>query len=287
MNKFLEYLEITIGVILVAIGLEVFYVPHNLVTGGVSGLAIIILHFTENTAFPVPLWLTTIVLNLPMMLISYKLMGRGIFIKSLYTIIALTFALSLAEYIPPIFPDLTLSTIFGGAIVGIGTAMVVRRGATSGGTTLMAVLLQRFFKHFKVTSIMLCLDIIIILLGMFVFGTINTMYAIISIFVTIKVTDVVVSGLKSAKAAFILSTKSEEISTELLKSVYRGITAIPARGVYTGRTKDMLLCILSQKELVIAKEVVKSVDPNAFVIVTSVSEVLGEGFRPLDNKSIV
>lgn len=287
MEKLKEYLEITLGVFLVAIALEIFFVPHNLVIGGVSGIAIILLDISTNLGFSIPIWVTNLSLNLPMLFMSFKIMGRDIFVKSIYTIFMLTLFLAFAEYIPPIYPDMTLSTVFGGAIIGIGTALIIRRGATSGGTTLMAVLIRRFFKGTKTTRIILILDIAIILMGMVMFGPINTMYAIISIFATIKVTDVVVSGFQYEKAAFIISDKSKEVSASLLASIYRGITAVPARGVYTGIEKDMLICILSQRELVIAKEIVKQVDPKAFVIVTSVSEVLGEGFSALDNTNMI
>lgn len=287
MKKIKEYLEITMGVFLVAIALEVFFVPHNLVIGGVSGLAIILLDITTAMGFPIPIWITNLTLNLPMLLMSFKVMGRDIFIKSIYTIFMLTAFLAVTQYIPNIYPDMTLSTVFGGAVIGVGTALIIRRGATSGGTTLMAVLLHRFFKSVKVTTIIFILDVIIILMGMVMFGAINTMYAIISIFVTIKVTDVVVSGFQSAKAAFIISDKHEEVSQALLAGIYRGMTAIPVRGMYTGIEKEMLLCILNQRELVLAKEIVKKADPKAFVIVTSVSEVLGEGFRSLDNANII
>ena len=288
MQKVMQYLEITLGAILFAVGLQVFYVPHGLVTGGVTGLAIIVLNLSEtHLPFTIPLWVTNMGLNLPILFMGFKLMGRDVFIKSIYTIIALTVALSFVQHIPPVYPDLTLSAVFGGGIIGLGTAMILRQGATSGGTTLLAAIIQRFFRHIKLTNILFALDFVIIMGGMLMFGPINTMYAVISIFTIVKVTDVVISGVQSAKAAFILSSRSEEISKALLESISRGITSIPAKGVYTGQSRDMLLCIMSRKEMVRAKEIVKELDPKAFIIITSASEVLGEGFRPLNNESSI
>ena len=287
MKKFIEFLEISIGAFLVAFGVEVFFVPHNLVIGGVSGIAIIVLDISKNWIFDIPVWVTVLLFNIPLLLMSFKLMGRDILIKSIYTIVNMTFFLAIAGYIPNIYPDMTLSTIFGGTVIGVGTALIIKRGATAGGTTLMAVLLRRIFKGVKTTRLLLILDVIVILMGLVMFGLINTMYAIISIFLSIKVTDVILSGFQSEKATFVISEKSKEVSEALLAAIYRGITAIPARGVYTGEQKDMLLCILSQRELIIAKEIVKQIDPKAFIIVTSVSEVLGQGFSSLDNNNAI
>lgn len=276
MRKLLEYFEITIGAALIAIALEVFYVPHNLVTGGVTGIGIMLLEL-----FNLPLWITNLGLNLPMMILGYKILGKDLFFKSLYATFAITSGLSYAQHIPPIYPDITLSVVFGGSVMGAGTGLILRKAATSGGTSLMAALIGKLMKYVKLTTIIFWLDFVIILGGLIMFGPINTMYAIITIFVTIKVTDVVIQGFQQSKALFILSDKSEEVSQILIKILGRGVTSLPAKGMYTGKNRNMLLCVMSQKEMVRAKEIIKETDPGAFVMVTSVTEVLGEGFTPL------
>lgn len=282
-DKYKDYIDIIVGVTLIAITLNVFYVPNNLVTGGISGIAIIILELGQSAFnITIPLWFTNLAFNIPLLLLSYRYNGKGVFFKTLFGIVALTVALSITEYIPDINPDLTISILFGGGLIGVGSGLVLRRGATTGGTVLMAAIIQAFMKHRKITSIQLFIDVLVITIGLFTFGVVNTMYAIVSIFITIKVVDTMVSGLQSAKAALIMSEKSEEVSKVLISSIDRGLTAIPSRGVYSGVSKDMLLCIMSQKELVKIKAIVKEIDPNAFVIVTSVTEVLGKGFRPLE-----
>ena len=290
MKKLREYGIITFGVFCVALGLQLFFVPHNLVTGGVSGLAIILLDITANAGFPIPIWITNLAFNVPMLLMSLKLMGRDILIKSIYTIGALTFFLGILEpvlaYLPQLNPDLFLSTLFGGAIIGYGTGLIIGHGATSGGTTMGAVLLNRIFKNIKVTTLILILDVIVILLGLVMFGPINTMYAIISTFITIKVTDMVIAGAQYEKAVFIISTEHQKISEVLLANIYRGVTAVQARGVYTNTPKEMLLVVMNQRELMQVKSLVHQVDPSAFVIVTSVSEVRGQGFKALDEKGL-
>lgn len=282
-DKHKEYIDIVIGVTLIAITLNVFYVPNNLVTGGVSGIGVILLELGETFGgVVIPIWLTNLVINVPLLLLSYKINGRGMFFKTLFAIASLTLALSVTEHIPDINPDLIISTIFGGGLIGVGAGFVIRRGATTGGTVLMAAIIQRFMRHFKITTIQLSIDVIIILVGLFIFGVIETMHAIVSIFISIKVIDTMIQGLQSAKAVVILSQKSEEVSKALITSMERGVTAIPSRGVYSGESKDMLLCIMSQKELVKTKALVKEIDPKSFVMVASVTEVMGGNFKPLD-----
>lgn len=282
-DKVKDYIDIIVGVTIIAITLNVFYVPNNLVTGGVAGIGIVILELgISNFNIEIPLWFTNLAFNIPLLLLSYKYNGKDVFFKTLVAILWLTVALSITKFIPDINPDLTISIFFGGGLMGIGSGLVLRRGGTTGGTILMAVILQAFMKHRKITTIQLIIDVLVVTAGLFIFGAVNTMYAIVSIFITIKVVDTMVQGLQSAKAAFIMSEKSEEVSKVLISSMDRGVTAIPSRGVYSGVSKDMLLCIMSQKELVKSKALVKEIDPNAFVIVTSVTEVLGKGFRPLE-----
>jgi uncharacterized membrane-anchored protein YitT (DUF2179 family) len=282
-KKIFDYGEIFIGVALIALGIELFYVPHHLVTGGVTGLAIIFLEYGKSIlGYGIPLWVTNISINLPLLLLSYKLIGRDIFFKTTFSIFSLTAALSVTQYIPSIEPDMVIAVIFGGVFVGVGTALILRRGATSGGTVLLGALIHRHYKHIKLTTIVLIIDIAIVVAGMILFGVLTALYAIASIYIFVKVTDTVISGFQTAKAAYILSRKSKEVSAALLCGIDRGITAIPARGVYSGIQKDMLLCIMNQKELVKTKEIVKEIDPDAFIIVSSASEVLGHGFSRLE-----
>ena len=283
LGKVRDYIEILVGVVIVAFGVQLFYVPHNLVTGGVTGIAIILLDISESMfGAYIPLWVTNISINLPLLLLSYKMMGKDIFIKTLFAIVTFTIALSLVAYVPDIETDITLAVVFGSGLIGVGMAFVLRCGATSGGTVLLAAIIHKFMKHVKLSSILFFIDFAIVMAGMFLFGPVMAMYAIIAIVIFVKVMDVVISGFQSAKAAFILSSKHDEVSKALLASINRGITVIPARGAYSGISKDMLLCIMSQKELIKAKEIVKDIDPDAFVMVTSVTEVLGNGFMPLE-----
>ena len=277
MNRFKEYLEIFIGVVFIGISLDTFYLPENLVTGGVTGIAIIL-----YDKFSLPLWITNVTINLPLLMIGFKQLGKDLFYKTLFASMSLTLVLYLMQFVPCLEPDITIAVVFGGVFMGVGTALVLRRGATSGGTVLLATIIHSRIKHIKVTTFIMIVDITIVVAGLVVFGPLTMLYAIASVFIFTKVTDSVISGFRTAKTAFIMSEKSEEISKVLLTGINRGITIVPARGAYSGQKKDMLLCTMNTKDLVKAKAIIKEIDPNAFVIVTTVNEVLGKGFSILE-----
>ena len=275
----IDYALIVFGTFLLSYAIIAFWVPHGMVTGGISGLAIIVLEYTDRLGFPIPIWLTNLSLNIPLFFIGYKCIPREYFYRSLFAFSVMTLSLFLADHLPIPPTDLLLASIFGGAIAGIGVGLVLRSLATTGGTSLASVILKRlFFRHLSVPKIIFGLDTIIILLGFVMFGPIAVMYAIISIFVCTRVTDVMLEGLTFGKATFIISNAAEPIAEEILRDMNRGCTLIDSRGMFTKESKPMLLCVVSPKELVSIKQIVYSHDERAFVFVSDVREVLGEGF---------
>lgn len=265
-----------------ALALSLFLEPNSIVTGGVTGLAIVIEHLSEITfGKRIPLWLTNIVLNIPLFLITIKVFGMKFLKRTLFATIFLSVSLYFTEFIPPIDVDNTLACVFGGAICGVGLGFIFRGNATTGGTDLAASIIHKYVKYFSVPKIMFFIDIIIVIAGFFVFGSIATMYAIISIYIISKVIDAILEGLSFAKAAFIISEKYEEITNEILSKLDRGATAIYGKGMYTKKELNILLCVVSQKEIFKLKEITSDIDPNAFVIVADVREALGEGFKSI------
>jgi len=283
---FSEYLQTAIGASILAIGIYLFFMPHNLVVGGVSGLGIILLHYTQDLAFPVPVWLTNLVVNIPLILIALKVIGFKFIAKTIFATAFLTFALFLLEEYVPYFleTDLFLAAVMGGVVCGIGVGVVYRSMATTGGTVLVATLIHRTFRHLPMSRVLMVVDWSIILLGFFVFGSERTMYALIAIFICTKTMEYVLEGIHFAKAAFIISENSGSIATVITEKMGRGITSLSGRGHYTGKEKDVLMCVVSKREIVRLKDIVSAVDAKAFVIVADVREVLGEGFREFDNK---
>ena len=168
--------------------------------------------------------------------------------------------------------------LFGGVFVGTGVGLVLRAGATTGGTDMLAAIFKFIRPNLPIEKVMLLIDAVIIVSGMFVFGVVNTMYAIISVIVTTKMVTLVLEGGSSAEAAFIMSEKSDEIADAIMNTVGRGATAIKARGMYSGSDREMIFVVLSQKELPLLRQVIMGIDPRAFITIAEVREVLGEGF---------
>jgi len=245
----------------------------NLVTGGVSGVSII-----AKELWGIPLWITNTALNIPLFLASMKLKGWQ-FIKR--TLVA-TVALSLSLYIIPemyfLTDDIFLASLFGGLITGVGTGLVFLFRATTGGTDMLAALIQRKLKHYSIAQIMQVLDAVIVLMGATVFGIKYALYALIAIYAVAKISDGMIEGLKFAKQAYIISDKSQEIAGAVMGQLERGVTAIEAVGMFSGQQKKLLYCAVSKKEIVQLKEIVAEYDPDAFVIVSEAKEVFGEGF---------
>jgi uncharacterized membrane-anchored protein YitT (DUF2179 family) len=282
-EKYLQirnYINITVGSALMALAVNLIYEPLGLVTGGLAGLAIVIKEMTEFLwQGGIPIWFFTVITNVPLFIISIKLLG----IRTMLNVFIGTTAYVLALMIIPIydfqFNDMLLSSVVGGALTGVGLGMVFSASASTGGTDLLASLIHRYKRHISVPFILTFIDGAIILLGALVFGIGNALYAIIAVFVTAKVSDGYLEGLKFAKMAYIISDEYEEIAKEIMTSLDRGVTGLNSTGMYSNKERKMLVCVVSKKEIARITEIAKKIDPNSFVIVNDVREVMGEGFR--------
>lgn len=278
-SRYSDYLLIIIGTALMALAINLILDPAGLVTGGFSGLAIVIKSLTgEFIEDGIPIWLSTTVLNVPLFLIGFKIQGARSLGKTLFGAAALSAWLYLipAGSLAP--DDLLLSAVFGGGLQGLGIGLVFIGHATTGGTDMAAALIQRKFRHYTIAQVMQVIDGIIVLSGVYAFGISKALYAVISIVVMTKLTDTLIEGLHFAVSAYIITEKPEEIASELMLKVNRGVTGIDAKGMYTGNKRTILYCVAGKKQIVELKDIVMKLDPNAFVIVTDAKEVLGEGF---------
>lgn len=274
-----DYIFIFVGTGLLGVAIQCLYDPISLVTGGFTGLSIIVKEVTGNLIEGgIPLWLTNIVLNIPFFILALKVKG----VKFILRTFVGTMLLSAWLYIIPVIDltqgDYILAAVFGGVIGGAGMGLVLLAKATTGGTDMVATLIQHKLKHYSVVQIMQILDGVIVLTGLYVFGIKAAMYAIVAIFITSKVSDALMEGFKFSKAAIIISDKHELVAKKILEDLDRGVTGLYAKGMYSGQEKCVLYCVVSQKEIVEVKEMVAMVDPDAFVIVSDAREVLGEGF---------
>ena len=272
-NAAIEYGIIVLGTAIMAFAIKNIYDPVSMVTGGVSGLAII---FKEM--WGVPLWLTNTLLNVPLFAAAYFIMGWKFIKRTLFA----TVLLSLFLYVLPVVnltdSDMLLSALFGGILSGIGTGLLFLVGCTTGGTDMLAVLIQRAVPYYTVAQVMQVLDGMIVAAGALVFGITAALYAMIAIFCLAKVTDGIIEGLKFSKQAYIISDQYEEIAQAVMSRMGRGVTSLEARGMYSGQEKKVLFCVVSKKELVELRQITAEFDPRAFMIVNDAREVFGEGF---------
>ena len=175
--------------------------------------------------------------------------------------------------------DYLIGAVFGGVCAGAGIGLVIKVGATTGGTDMVSALVQLKIRHYSIVQILQVIDAAVVVLGFAVFGMGPTLYAIIGIIVQTKVADLIVEGTNYSKAAYIITDQHELVADKILHELERGLTGLEARGMYTGKDKRVLMCVVTQKELVVLKNLVNDIDPKAFVIVSDVREVLGEGFQ--------
>lgn len=274
-----DYILLIAGTGLVAASIQCVYDPISLVTGGFTGLAIIVKQITEQM-FPggIPLWFTNLVLNVPVFLGALRIKGKRFIGRTLVGTALLSAWLYVIPSIDLTQGDYILAAVFGGCIGGVGMGFVLLSKATTGGTDMVATLIQHYLRHYSIVQIMQVLDGIIVLCGFYVFGIRAALYAIVAIFITSKVSDTLMEGFKFSKAAYIISDEYEQVAKRILDDMDRGVTGLMARGMYSGEDKCMLYCVVSKKEIVRVKEIVADVDPKAFVIVSDAREVLGEGF---------
>lgn len=268
------------GAGLMAVAVNCVFEPMGLVTGGVTGIGIIVKELTGNAVGRegIPLWITNLVCNVPLFICAYFLSGKRFVRRGLITAALFTIFLAVIPITMLPTENLLLNSVLGGVIMGGGLGMVFAAGATTGGMDLLALLLHRKIRHWSEAQILAVVDGIIVIAGALIFGLEHALYALISIFIVMRISDGILNGLKFSKMAFIISEKSADITEYLMKEMERGVTGIETIGMHTGKHRNMLLCVVSKKQIVELKEKVMEMDPHAFVIVADASETLGEGF---------
>lgn len=275
---YMEYLLIIVGTALMATAITSCFDAAGLVTGGFSGISILVKAGTKSLyGNGIPLWVTNLVLNIPVFLLAAKIKGVAFVKKALLGDISLTVWLAVLPAWK-LSGDFLLVALYGGLLQGVGIGLVFLGGGTTGGTDLLAAIIQNFMRHYSIAQIMQFVDGAVVLVGMYVFGVERALYAIIAVYLVTKVSDGIIEGLKFSKSVYIITEKPDEVSRMVMEDLDRGITGISAKGMYSGQDKLMLFCVVGKKELVHLKEMIDEIDPNAFVIVGDAREVHGEGF---------
>ncbi|MFR1203586.1 MAG: YitT family protein [Blautia sp.] len=281
--KYFDYLMIIVGTCLMAVAVVSAFDKAGMVTGGFSGVAIIVKEWTGSLVpGGIPLWITNMALNIPLFFLGMRIGGFQFVKKALVGELCLSFWLAVLPGCIPDFDlagnDLLLAAVYGGVIQGVGIGLVFLGQGTTGGTDMMAALIQRKLKHYSIAQIMQFIDGLVVVVGMYVFGVYKALYAIIAVYLVTKVTDGMIEGLKFSKGAYIITEKADQVSHMIINEMDRGVTGLKGVGMYSGQDKLMLFCVVNKKEIVTLKEKVDAIDPDAFVIVCDVREVHGEGF---------
>ncbi|BDG46764.1 MULTISPECIES: YitT family protein [Parageobacillus] len=273
--KIKNIIFILFGAAIFAFGIVHFNMQNNLAEGGFTGITLL-LYFL----FGIDPSYTNLALNIPLFFIGWKLLGRHTF---LYTMIG-TVAVSLFLWIfqrytihMPLKHDMTLAALFAGVFIGVGLGIIFRYGGTTGGVDIIARLVYKY-KGISMGKTMFTFDAVVITLSLLYLSYREAMYTLVAVFIAARVIDFMQEGGYAAKGAMIISEKSEEIANKILTEMDRGVTVLKGRGSYTKRDRDVLYCVVAKNELPRLKSVIISVDPHAFVAVTDVHDVLGEGF---------
>ena len=269
-----EYGVITLGSMLAGFSVGCFLAPNNIIPGGVSGISIILNHF-----FSVSIGKSMIIINIPIFLFGVYKFGKSLGIKTVYATLMFSVFSDIFSLAGAVTDNLMLTAIFGGALGGAGYGLIFYENATTGGIDIVAKAFKSRFRHIKIGNIILAFDLLIIVFAVFAYKNINIgLYSITALFVTSYVLNSVLDGFDFAKLTFVITDFPFEITEKIDSKLNRGATVIPAIGAYTNNKKSMVMCTVRPREIPAFKDIIKSVDPYAFVIITDAKGVWGEGF---------
>lgn len=278
-----SYVTITLASVLYALSFDWFYAPNAFTVGGFTGISQII-----NFFVPVlPVGVMIIVLNVPLFLFGLRRFGFAFLVKSIYTMALSSVLIDVIAALHTFSPmEPLLACLYGGVTLGIASGLLFREEATTGGSELGAWIVRSYAEHLSIGNACLAIDLTVILIYAAVFRSLdNALYGALALYITTKILDVVVYGGNTAKVAYVISDKYEEIMREMLAR-NMGVTLISGKGAYTGQERPLLFCAVRKKEMVSIKRYIKELDPDAFFILCDASEVLGEGFGEYDPKGL-
>lgn len=260
-----------------ALALNLFLVRNNIAAGGFSGIATVIHYLTG-----LPVGAMVLFMNIPLFFLSWKSVGHRFFAICVASTVIMSVAIDMFASLPLFTTDRLMASVYGGVLSGFSVGLLYHAGGASGGSDLLARLINRIMPHVSIGRLLIIIDGIVIIFAAIIYKNAESaLYAAITIYIAARITDASISGLDYAKVCFIITTKSQEISDNLLKSSTRGITRIAGTGLYTGQGRDVLMTVVKKNQIIGIKSAVKIIDPEAFVIVSDATEVLGKGFKPI------
>ena len=273
----LDLLFVLLGSCLVALSVAVFTVPNDIAPGGVSGLATALAYIS-----PLSVGLWSLLLNVPLMLGAWRLLGPRAMVMTLLSTVLLSVLIDLfGALLPGYDHDVLLASVAGGAVSGLGIGLLFLRGISTGGTDLLALMLRRPFPNIPSGALLLIVDAAVVIIAVCIFRELEVaLYSAITIVVSSKIIDMLAQGVDYAKVIYVVTARGEEVSRALLEQTERGTTILPARGGYTGDGKELVITVTRRNMLAQTLKLIRQTDPAAFTFVTDSTEVHGEGFKP-------
>ena len=264
-----------LGSFVMAIGISLFLLPNQLSTGGVSGIATITYYL-----FHIPMGTMMLIINVPLFLLSMYKIGKSFFFKSILGTISLSIFIDILDKIEPLTQDRFLACVYGGIIIGLGTAILLKVESSTGGSDLVSYMARKYKPTIKTSNIIIIIDIIIVTVNIIFFKEIEIgLYSAIAIYLMGKIIDIVFEGIYFTKLILIISDKSEEISKEIEEKIQRGTTGLYGKGMYTNQEKLILMCAASRRDVSRIKIIARKIDKRSFIIITNSREVVGLGFK--------
>lgn len=268
-----SWLLIIFGSAVGASAYPMFLTPNSIAPGGLTGLAMVLNHL-----FHWPIGVTSLLLCVPLFLAGWKQSGALFVFRTIGATVLFSLLIDLLP-LPAITDDILLASVFGAVLLGLGLAMILMGGGTTGGTDMLAEMLHRRFPSVRVGVFLACADGCVILAAAVIMGARAALYALINIVIASYMIDQVLSGTGKAKACFIISDKADRISARIMQELDRGVTLLNAKGAYSGADKNLIICVCASREITRLKQIVKLEDGKAFMFITDTHETLGEGFN--------
>lgn len=273
MKKLKSCIVVFIGLLLTAAATGLFYIPNEIVTGGVSGIATIL----YRTG--IPPGAVYLAVNLTLLIFSYKILGRQFVINSVFSVLVLSVLVQFFSELPPVTKNVFLASFYGSLLFGIGAAMTFIENANTGGTDIIGRLIQSKYPYFPIGTLLLIIDGIIITVSLIIFRNVDlALFGLFGLFISTFVIDLLIDKLNSSKLAFVITDKGDKISAMILENSRRGVTMLNARGAYSGARKKLLICALKNRQMPEFHKMITEADSNAFIIFTKSEKIFGLGF---------
>ena len=272
---FTEIIETIVGAIIMAIATSLILLPNQLSTGGFAGIATIFYYFLN-----IPMGTTILSINIPLFIFATYKLGKGFVIRSFIGTVTFSFSIDILDKLQPLTQDRFLACIYGGIIIGLGTAIILKSNSSTGGSDLISMLVKKYNPNIRTSNVIIIVDTVIVALNILFFKEVEIgLYSAIAIYLMGKMIDIIFEGIYFTKLVIIISNKSEEISEEIGDRVGRGTTGLFGKGMYTNEHKTVLMCAASRGDVARVKQTAKKIDPKSFIIIANAREVVGLGFK--------